>query len=283
MSRSAATLAVVLAAHLGTVHAATSKGTPAPDGAPAAKPGRTRRVIQALRNTPARVARDTRRGLLWVRTHPTEATVLGVGTLGMFATGLYVSPEIAQHVRDVADPHVGHTAAVMLGTASGGAVASGTRSLLVHAAPMITGIDPVNKKQLATDVAMSTGFNFPGFAVAEGLNLATGDMTPVARAASLFTGLIGWEMAKDFMQMKLRSRFATVPKRFRDVWKELLVMEITSNAHRIFFPTSFAAKQAGDVFGVAFYDRIVNNVAFGDKEANSKKREAFQSGKGTEK
>ena len=49
-------------------------------------------------------------------------------------------------------------------------------------------------------------------------------------------------------------------------------METLSNMHRIFLPTSFVAKQIGDVGGTIFYDRIVNSLHIGDKQRNVEAR-----------
>lgn len=204
------------------------------------------------------------KGARWARKHPLKALGLGLGTAAMLTTVFYAAPLLSGAVSSWLAPQLGATTANILGIASGGALASGSRSLLVHSTPMVIGVDPFNRKQLATDVGMSSAFGFGGFAQAAGLRQLT--MLTGASGLALFganaVGLIGYEVAKDYFQNRLRNRVANDPKSFREIWKSSLVMETVSNLHRCIpglgLETNFGAKILGDIGGTIWWDRIIN-------------------------
>jgi len=105
-----------------------------------------------------------KKGAKWSKAHPGKALGIGLGTCAMFATVFCVAPALSAGVAGCLAPTLGQTAASVVGTASGGALACGARSLLVHSTPMVLGFDPFNARQLATDVSMSGTFGFFGFA-----------------------------------------------------------------------------------------------------------------------
>ncbi len=212
----------------------------------------------------AATKRGAIKGTRWARKHPLKALGLGLGTAAMLTSVFYAAPLLSGAVSTWLTPHLGVTTANILGIASGGALASGSRSLLVHSTPMVIGLDPFNRKQLATDVGMSSAFGFGGFAQAAGLRQLT--MFTGAGGLALFginaVGLIGYEVGKDYFQNRIRNRVATDPKSFRKIWKSSLVMETVSNLHRCIpglgLETNFGAKILGDIGGTIWWDRIIN-------------------------
>jgi hypothetical protein len=210
------------------------------------------------------IANGTKKAIQWSRKHPRQAIGLGVGTAAMFATVFFVAPALSAGVAQALTPMVGKTMASILGTATGGALACGSRSTLVHITPMVTGVDPFNAKQLSTDVAMSSTFGFFGFAQAAALKSFSG---PLASSwfglfAANYVGLVGYELAKDYLQNRIRNRVANDPKKFKEIWKSSLMMETASNLHRCIpglgLETNFGAKIIGDLGGTIWWDRIVN-------------------------
>lgn len=200
----------------------------------------------------------------WARKHPAKAIGLGLGTVAMFGTVFYVAPALSAGISSCLAPVLGETAAGVVGTASGGALACGARSLLVHSTPMVLKVDPFNARQLATDVGMSSTFGFFGFAQAATLRTVTGSLgvSGPGLFAANYVGLVGYELLKDYLQNRIRNRVANDPKRFRDIWKSSLLMETASNLHRCIpglnLETNFGAKIVGDLGGTIWWDRIVN-------------------------
>ncbi|MCA9672003.1 MAG: hypothetical protein KC503_40695 [Myxococcales bacterium] len=200
----------------------------------------------------------------WVKNNPGKAAAVGVGAAAMFGVVFYAAPALSTAIGTWLTPVAGKTAADIAGVAAGGALASGSRSLLVHSTPMLLKIDPLNVKQLATDVGMSSGFGFVGFAHAATLRSLTRGLgaTGVGLFAVNAVGLIGYEMFKDYLQNRIRNRVANDPKRFRDIWKGSLAMETASNLHRCIpglgLETNFAAKIIGDLGGTIWWDRLIN-------------------------
>jgi len=200
----------------------------------------------------------------WAKKHPAKAIGIGLGTVAMFGTVFYVAPALSAGVSSCLAPVLGETAAGVVGTASGGALACGARSLLVHSTPMALKVDPFNARQLSTDVAMSSTFGFFGFAQAATLRTVTGSLgaSGLGLFAANYVGLVGYELLKDYLQNRIRNRVANDPKRFRDIWKSSLLMETASNLHRCIpglnLETNFGAKIVGDLGGTIWWDRIVN-------------------------
>ena len=207
----------------------------------------------------------------WARKHPAKAVGLGLGAVAMFGTVFYLAPALSAGIGSCLSPVLGETAAGIVGTASGGALACGSRSLLVYSSPMVLGVDRFNAKQLGTDVTMSSTFGFFGFAQAAVLRSTTGAMgvTGLGLFAANYVGLVGYEVFKDYLQNRIRNRVANDPKRFRDIWTSSLVMESVSNLHRCIpglnLETSFGAKVVGDLGGAIWWDRIVNKHNPGKK------------------
>lgn len=225
---------------------------------------RGKRIGAASRKAFAGAAAAAKSAGRWARKHPAKAVGLGLGTVAMFGTVFYLAPALSTGVATCLSPVVGETAAGIIGTASGGALACGSRSLLVHATPMVTGVDPFNARQLTTDVSMSSTFGFFGFAQAAALRSLTSGLgaTGLGLLAANYVGLVGYEVGKDYLQNRIRNRVANDPKRFRDIWKSSLLMETASNLHRCIpglgLETSFGAKIVGDLGGTIWWDRIVN-------------------------
>jgi ElaB/YqjD/DUF883 family membrane-anchored ribosome-binding protein len=200
----------------------------------------------------------------WAKKHPAKAVGLGLGAVAMFGTVFYVAPALSAGISGCLTPVIGETAAGVVGTASGGALACGSRSLLVHTTPMVAGVDPFNAKQLATDVGMSSTFGFFGFAQAATLRTITGSLgaSGLGLFAANYVGLVGYELLKDYLQNRIRNRVANDPKSFREIWKSSLLMESASNIHRcipgLHLETNFGAKIIGDLGGTIWWDRIVN-------------------------
>jgi hypothetical protein len=223
-----------------------------------------RRVCQPSCDLGRRIGRGAVGIGKWVRQHPRQTLGIGVGAAAMFGVVFWAAPALGAGVTSWLTPLVGKTAGSVLGTAAGGALASGSRSLLVFATPMLTGVDPFNKRQLATDVGMSAGFNFLGFANAAALKSAAA--VTGLDGAGLFAlnvaGLVGFELGKDYAQNRIRNRVATAPKPFRQIWRKSLVMEVTTNLHRCIpglgMETNYGAKILGDLGGTIWWDRIVN-------------------------
>jgi hypothetical protein len=222
-----------------------------------------------LRSMAGNLARATpgalKKAARWSKKHPGKAAGIALGTAAMFATVFWAAPALSAGVSSWLTPLVGKSAAGIFGIASGGALASGARSLLVHSTPMVLGVDPFNKRQLAVDVGMSSGFGFAGFAQAAAMRQITG-LTGVGGLALFATnavGLIGYEVFKDYLQNRMRSKVANDPKSFRQIWKSSLTMETASNLHRCIpglgLETNFAAKIIGDLGGTIWWDRIVNS------------------------
>jgi hypothetical protein len=204
-----------------------------------------------------------KQGVKWSREHPGKALGLGLGTAAMFATVFCVAPAVSAGVAGCLTPVLGQTGATIAGTAAGGALACGSRSLLVHSTPMLLKIDPFNARQLATDTAMSATFGFFGFAQAAFLKTLTGGMGSwLALLAANYVGLVGYELGKDYLQNRIRNRVANDPKSFKEIWKSSLIMETASNLHRCIpglgLETHFGAKILGDLGGTIWWDRIVN-------------------------
>jgi hypothetical protein len=200
----------------------------------------------------------------WVKAHPKQAIGFGMGTAAMLTTAFYAAPALSAAMAAWLTPTVGSTAASILGTASGGALACGARSLLVHATPMITGVDPFNARQLSADVAMSSTFGFFGFAQAAMLKSLTSlsGASGVGLFATNAVGLIGYEMFKDYLQNRIRNPVANDPKPFKKIWHKSLLMETASNLHRCIpglnLETNYLAKVMGDLGGTIWWDRIIN-------------------------
>jgi hypothetical protein len=219
---------------------------------------------QRVREGACSIGQGVTQACRWARQHPRQAIGIGAGAAAMFAVVFVAAPAVSASVASWLAPVLGKTAAGIVGTGAGGAVACGSRSLLVHSTPMVTGVDPWNGRQLAADVGMSCGFGFVGFgqaAALKGLTTAVG-----AGGLPLFAlnavGLVGYELGKDFIQNRARSRVANDPKPFRQIWRKALLMELATNLHRCIpglgLETSFSAKIAGDLGGTIWWDRIIN-------------------------
>jgi hypothetical protein len=222
-------------------------------------------VVRGVKASPSAVARGGKLAATWIEQNPKTAIGLGAGVVAMFGMVLYVAPVVQGVVAGVLTEPLGVTVAAIVGTAFGGALASGSRSLAVYGTPMALGVERFNPKQLATDVSLSTGFGFVGFAQAASLAYLTtkiGAIGAIGVGVVTFAGLIGYEMLKDFLQLQVRNRVANNPKRFRDIGGQLLVVETLSNAHRALpgLSTSFTAKVLGDLIGGVLLERVVNRV-----------------------
>lgn len=200
----------------------------------------------------------------WVKTHPREAIGISAGAVAMLGTAFYAAPALSAAVAAWLTPTIGTTAATVVGTATGGAMACGARSLLVHTTPMALRVDPFNARQLSTDVAMSSTFGFFGFAQAALIKTLTG-MTGASGLGLMATnavGLVGYEMLKDYMQNRIRNPVANDPKPFSKIWHKSLLMETASNLHRCIpglnLETNYMAKVLGDLGGTIWWDRIIN-------------------------
>lgn len=225
---------------------------------------RAARAQRPIARAAARAVTGVRALGRWMKAHPVITASLVVGFGAMLGVALVAAPALKVAVSGLLAPLFGASAAAIIGTGVGGALASGARSLMVYATPMAVGHDPWNKKQLAADVGMSAGFGFVGFAQAALLTAVTGSVVTgvVATGAAMLVGLVGWELVKDYLQIRIRNRVATYPKNFwdRKTFKRLATMEFLSNAHRALpgLGTSYIAKVAGDLIGTVLYDRIVN-------------------------
>jgi hypothetical protein len=230
--------------------------------APRARP--MARLASAARDLPARLRGALVRAARWSRAHPVKAVSLATGAVAMLATAFWVAPALKIAVTAALEPLVGPGLAGIAGVGLGGALASGTRSLMVHVTPMSTGVDPWNSKQLAVDVGMSTGFGFIGFAQAAGMTALTDSIAlgTAATAGTMLLTLVGYEMVKDFIQIKIRNRVASYPKNFSDrrTFTDLLAMETASNAARALpgMSTVYWLKVVSDIAGTVWYDRSVN-------------------------
>ena len=164
-----------------------------------------------------------KKGARWSKAHPGKALGIGLGTCAMFATAFCVAPALSAGVAGCLAPTIGQTAASVVGTASGGALACGARSLLVHSTPMVLGVDPFNARQLGTDVSLSSTFGFFGFAQAAFLkSLGAGlGLSGLALFGANAVGLIGYEIGKDYLQNRIRNRVATDPKKLQADLEEL--------------------------------------------------------------
>lgn len=210
------------------------------------------------------IAKSVSNLLTWCRENPRTTAGLVLGTAAMFTVVFWVAPLLTAGFSSLLAPSLGLTVAAIVGTAIGGGLASGTRSLLVHITPMLTGVDPFNRKQLLIDVGMSATFGFFGFAQAAAL---TSVVTALGVSGfPLFlvtaTGLIGYEVLKDFLQNTIRNQWANDPKSFKDIWLQSLSMETMTNVHRCIpgldLATNFGAKVVADLLGTVWWDRIVN-------------------------
>ena len=211
----------------------------------------------------------------FAKEHPAKAAGLGLGAVGVFAVAFWAAPALSAVAAKWLLPVLGKTGAAIAGTATGGALTSGTRSLVVHSAPMVIGVDPVNARQLATDVSMSTGFGFLGFAQAKmvtGLTRAL-RLPGVASMGVTAVLLVGWEVLKDYIQNHARNKVsATAPKCWTDsvdpvtgkqqrgICSESVVMETATNISRCIpgLEASFVVKALADVTGTVWWDRILN-------------------------
>ncbi len=230
-------------------------------------------IIGAARTSRRVVTRTAKAGAKWARENPAKAVGIGLGTAAMFGTAFFVAPALSGAVAQWATPIVGKTVGSILGTATGGALACGSRSLLVHVTPMVAKVDPFNAKQLATDTGMSATFGFFGFAQAAALKgvTAMAGVSGVGLFATNAIGLIGYEIGKDYLQNRIRNRVASDPKKFKDIWKSSLKMETVSNIARCIpglnLETNFGAKVVGDIGGTIWWDRIVNERNPANKRA----------------
>jgi hypothetical protein len=201
----------------------------------------------------------------WVEAHPKKAAIIMAGLLaGVLPMTLAFAPLVSAIAISVLGPVIGGTAASIIGIGAGGALASGTRSLFVNAVPMhVLGIDEKNNKQLATDVGMSGAFGFLGFGQAQALatlGAAIGGAPVTLVIALNLVGLVGFEVAKDFVQNAIRNKVASQPKKFRDIAHSTVAMESWSNGIRAVpgLGTNYLLKVAADILSSVVWNRIVN-------------------------
>jgi hypothetical protein len=209
----------------------------------------------------------------WVKAHPKKAAIIMAGLLvGVLPISIALAPFISATASAALVPLLGETGASIVGVGAGGALASGSRSLYVNSIPMhVLEVDPKNNKQLATDVSMSTAFGFLGFGQAEALALLAGAAAgaPVVAIIALnLIGLVGYEVAKDFVQNAIRNKVASDPKKFRDIAGSTATMETWSNGVRAFggLGTNYVLKVMLDIFSTLAWNRIVNKHNGPNKE-----------------
>ncbi|MBW2735242.1 MAG: hypothetical protein JRH20_22900 [Deltaproteobacteria bacterium] len=260
----------------------------------------------------------------WVKKNPGKAFMWGPGLLGVMAVVLPVgavevagfsltgvAPALAAAVTEsIAAAGVGASITAVnvpaiIGTGTGGALASGVSSAWAHSLSMINGQDKPNVKRIVQDAGMSAAFGFFGFGVAEGMKsgaTALGLGSGLLRKGYDWGGLMAFEMGKDFAQNGVNNlnikihkyhqahadrRWSKVlralkikgiedkdgsAKKWKDIADQTFLMETATNTPRVLnssWTTNFALKSIIDMGARIVWDRILHGHEDKAKKASN--------------
>ena len=219
--------------------------------------------------------RGIKKGAIWCRKHPKQALMWTAGLGGVAAVawpGVGLAATLGSAVEGaLLAQGASATTAAVIGTGTGGAVASFASSLWAHGLSMVNGWDRLNYRRLLQDSAMSAFFGFWGFGVAEAMKggATALNLSGPSLLAYNWTGLMGYEMSKDYVQnsvnnlaikLKMVKDKDSSAKPFREIWDPTLAMETATNTPRIFggLSTNFLLKSVIDMGARVAWDRIIH-------------------------